>query len=84
MLITQLSVTVIIIFGYSNVFFLPYDFKLELFNEFTILMCIYHCYLFTDFVPQPETRYSVGFSLIGCTVFNFSVNGYFMASATVK
>lgn len=73
---TITSISVIMIFGYSNVFFLPYDRRLEFFNETTILLCVYHCYLFTDFVPGPEDRYSMGFSMIGCIILNFAVNGY--------
>jgi len=75
---------VILVFGFSNVYFLPYDRRLEFFNESTIMLCVYHCYLFTDYVPRPEDRYSMGFSMIGCTVFNFAVNGYLILSDQIK
>ena len=77
-------VAVIVLFGYSNVYFLPSDRRLEFFNEFTILMCLYNCYLFTDFVPRPEERYTMGYCMIVCTVFNFTVNATFMILAILK
>lgn len=84
MLFTQTCIAYIIIFGYSNVYFLPYDKNLEYFNEFCILVCIYHCYLFTDFVPRPEDRFIMGYSLIACTVFNFTINCGLMLIGTLS
>ena len=81
---TQGCIAVIMIFGYSNVYFLPYDRRLEYFNEFTILMCLYNCFLFTDFVPSPVNRYTIGYSMIVCTLFNFAVNGALMVLAMLK
>lgn len=75
---TMTSVFVIITFGYSNVYFLPYDRRLEYFNEFTILLNVYHCFIFTDFVPDPEVRFYMGYSMIGFTIYNFSINGGLM------
>lgn len=69
---------VIILFGYSNVYFLPNDRRLEFFNEATILLCVYHCFVFTDFVAEPETRYTMGYSMIGSTIFNFIVNSFLL------
>ena len=83
MLITITSVMVIVIFGYSNVYYMAKDRRLEFFNEFTILCCIYHYYLFTDFVPDPEARYTVGYSLIGFTLLNFIVNVIVMTYTTL-
>lgn len=34
----------------------------------------YHLFCYTDFVPDAETRYDVGSSLIGCTIFTVIVN----------
>lgn len=74
MLMTISCVLVIVFFGYSNVYFIPKDRKLEFFNEATILLCVYHFYLFTDFVPDAEARYALGYSLIVSTCLNFGVN----------
>lgn len=81
---TICSVTVIIIFGYSNVYFLPSDRRLEFFNEATILLCVYHCFLFTDYVPLPEDRFFMGYSMIASTVLNFSVNGGLLIINSIK
>jgi hypothetical protein len=77
------TIAVIIIFGYSNVYFLPYDRRVEFFNEANIMLCVYHCFLFTDFVPDPEARYIMGYSMIASTVFNFFVNGVLLLSDTI-
>lgn len=74
MLMTQTSVIVIILFGYSNVFYRAKDRRLEFFNEFIILCCVYHYYLFTDFAPDPDSRYFMGYSLIFCTLVCLAIN----------
>ncbi len=81
---TYSCVAVIILFGYSNVFYLPFDRRLELFNEYTVLMCVYNCFLFTEFVPSPGTRFSIGYSMIVCTLLNFAVNTFLLILATLK
>lgn len=80
---TMTCITVIIIFGYSNVYFLPYDRRVEFFNEATIILCVYHCFIFTDFVADPEVRYLMGYSMIVCTCFNFIVNGLLVLFDTI-
>jgi hypothetical protein len=47
---------------------------MELFNEFCILLACYHGLLFTDMVPDVQTQYIIGWSLIGVTAFNIVVN----------
>ena len=37
---------------------------LEVFNEVILFLLIYHLICFTDFVPKPETRYTMGYSYI--------------------
>lgn len=48
--------------------------KLEMFNETCILIVSYHLFLFTDFVINAEIRYALGWSLIGVTLSNISIN----------
>lgn len=48
--------------------------RIEYFNEVTIMLCSYHYFCMTDFVPNPETRYTVGSWLIAATLLNISVN----------
>jgi len=48
--------------------------RVEYFNEVTIMICAYHYFCFTDFVSDPETRYTVGLWLILFTCLNMFVN----------
>ncbi len=80
---TLSSVCVIIILGYTNVFFLPFDRKLEYFNEASILICINHLFLFTDFVSDPQTRYFIGYSMIASILLNFIVNAFLVLQDTI-
>ncbi len=75
--------SVIIIFGYSRIYFISIDRRLEYFNEAVILCCIYHYYLFTDFVPDPAARYTIGYSLVGFTLLGIVVNLIVMLNATL-
>ena len=56
---------------------------MEFFNETTIMLCCYHLFLFTDFVPSPETRYTMGFSLIGVTCINLGGNVLVLMGTTI-
>lgn len=71
---TVLSITVIKLIGFAYPFWLPQDRRLEYMNEFIILVCLYHYYIFTDFCDDPLTRYNIGFSLIGTAYACIAVN----------
>lgn len=43
-------------------------------NETTVIMIIYHVFLFTEYVPNPDTRLQVGWSLIVVITINLSIN----------
>lgn len=47
---------------------------IELYNEFSTLILVYHLMCFTNFVPDVDTREVVGSSMIYTTMFNLSVN----------
>jgi hypothetical protein len=68
------SVVVIIIFGHSHVYRERRLTAMEYFNEFTVLVCVYHYFCFTLFVDSSEVRYLIGYSLIAVTLFNIAVN----------
>jgi hypothetical protein len=57
---------------------------MEVFNEVCVLIATYHLFLFTDFVPDPELRYSIGWSIIGVTIVNIIVNMLVMFWSTLK
>ena len=48
--------------------------NLEIMNECTSLILLYHLMLFTDFVPEAETRYLIGWSFIFFVVANMAVH----------
>ena len=47
---------------------------MELYNEFSELILIYHLICFTDFVPNIDTRDVVGSSMVYSTGINLLVN----------
>jgi hypothetical protein len=64
----------------------PFDLPLlnytEIFNECSIISAAYHLFAFTDFLDDPHMQYEVGWSLIGVTLFNLSVNMLIMMWGT--
>ena len=44
--------------------------KIEVFNEVTTLLLLYHLNMFTDWLPMAKTRYLMGWSFIAVTVVN--------------
>ena len=60
------------------VFYLPFRENLmnflEVFNEYTIVICLYMCFTFTDFVSDPRMKHICGWVLIGTVLFNISLN----------
>jgi len=50
--------------------------SMELFNEFTALLVVYHLTLFTDYVPQVEIREYIGKSLCIVICGNMAINLY--------
>ena len=42
-------------------------------DEVVIILIMYHCFCFTDFVPDPKTRHQVGYSLILCILLHLLV-----------
>ena len=63
----------IYIFGYQ-VRFKRFLGRIDLFNEFSILMISLHMIAFTDFVLDPEVQFTIGFSMLGLTILNFATN----------
>jgi hypothetical protein len=69
---------------YVKPFEIPLLNYMEVFNEVCVLIATYHLFLFTDFVPDPELRYSIGWSIIGVTIVNIIVNMLVMFWSTIK
>ena len=47
---------------------------IHIFNEIMVLVCIWMMFLFTDYVPEPSTKYDLAWYLIYLIVFNITVN----------
>ena len=52
--------------------------RMEVFNECTCIVLMYHIMCFSDFVPNPATRSSIGISFIVTIFSNVFVHLYFM------
>lgn len=52
----------------------PFLNRIEIFNECCLLCSTYFLFLFTDFVPSPTTRYTLGWAFIGLQIANIGVN----------
>ena len=72
------------IYGYSDVHRLALDRRLEYWNESSIMLCVYHCFLFTDFVDDPIARYQIGYSFIATVLLNLAVNIIIMLLAIIE
>jgi len=66
----------------------PFDDSLEnsltLFNEFMVLVMLYHMISFTDFIDKPETISMIGYSLNGCLALVIGVNLIIILTLLVK
>ena len=64
--ILNLNTFAMIYQGWFMPYTLPTFNRKELINEFLIQMCTYYLFVYTDFVPDAETRYKTGWAHIGC------------------
>ena len=75
----------------SNVFYIVYlqlvspleepaNLRMETINEVFLLIVNYHYLLFSDFVTNPDTKYTLGWSLIGTLAVMLSINAGFVVT----
>ena len=57
---------------------------MELFNESSLLVTSYFLLTFTDFVPEPETRYTIGWVFSGVVALNLIVNWIILFTRLAK
>ena len=50
----------------------------EVLNEITVLLSSYTLFCYSDFVPDPYTRYQVGWASIGIILLNLAMNLTFL------
>ena len=58
--------------------------KMEILNECTIIMLTYGLMMFTDFVPDPETRFAIGWSYMAISLGNILVHLILLFRASGK
>ena len=46
----------------------------DIMNEAIVLICGYHMFVFTDWVDSDNTRFTMGYSLIGFIILNVIIN----------
>jgi hypothetical protein len=86
-ILNKVAIIQILIQLYSTLAFLiylttvkPYEIsfsnKYEIANELMVVFCLYHLYLFTDFIPKEIVRKQVGLSLFMsiCLLMSISVS----------
>eukprot|EP00347_Sterkiella_histriomuscorum_P011729 403371333 len=57
---------------------------MEFINEGCILGVAYHMITFTDYQPDPDKQYDVGWVIIGITLFDMALNIFIMVYQTLK
>ena len=58
----------------TNPFAERYYYRLDLFNEFSVLGLVYHLYTFSDFNPKEHPRFIMGVSFNILTLFILTIN----------
>jgi len=57
--------------------------RMEILGELTNLMLMYHLLCFTDFVLDPELRYSIGYSFVFVMLLYIAINLFLMLRGTL-
>ena len=60
--------------GYFRPYNIRFNNRLELINELLTLLCTYGLFMFSDFVPDAETRYKNGWPLIILITLTVAIN----------
>ena len=59
---------------YCNVYESVHQRRMEMFNETMVTLIMYSIICFTDFVPDANNRYGIGYVSIGLIGIHFTVN----------
>lgn len=79
----MLSVAMIISGGYVNARESNFDKGMDTFNEVKLILIMYHMMLFTNFVPDIETQYLIGFSCSGFLIIGTAVNMFMLFASPI-
>ena len=58
--------------------------RIEIFNNFIILVLSYCLFCFTDFVPDANGRYSMGYVMAALTILNIIINLFFVGQGPFR
>lgn len=72
--LNSISTAIVILIGLTQPMNPKSRNKTEIFNEICVIIVIYHCICFTDFLPDANFRYNVGYSCCLCLIFNIIGN----------
>ena len=79
----MMSVFLIISAGTLNPSLSRADMYMERFNETRLIIIVYHIMCFTDFIPDSETRFNVGFSCIAIIMGGLLINSIKLISEPI-
>ena len=78
------TLAVLMMVGLARPLPTPFDNKLEMYNNFSILVLSYCLLCFTPFVIDPDTRYDMGYIMILLTIQNILVGLVFIGIQPIK
>ena len=68
------SIMVIIAAGHIKARKNKFDTFLDIMNETKLIVIMYHMILFTDFVPEFETKHNIGYSCLATVCLGIAIN----------
>lgn len=60
----------------------PIDFAMEILNEITSLLMLYQMLTFTNWGPEPEVQYAIGYTFAATMALNLAIHILFMLGTT--
>ena len=73
-----ISITLAVVIANNNTLRGKHNNRLNLFNEASLLLHCYTYFLFSAYLPDPIVRFSIGKIVIMNTIFNITVNAFFI------
>jgi len=78
------SIALTIAAGYTNARLTKFDQRMDIFNEVKLIVLMYHVVLFTAFVPEPKTKFIIGYSACAAISIGLVVNMTMMVVQPVR
>lgn len=84
LVLTMSSIFIIIANGHIKAKTSKFDQRMEAFNEVKLLLLMYHMLCFTELGPDPETKYTIGYSCSATLILGTAVNMIMMIVTPIK